>query len=151
MVKVVASQRGIPAGSQHFEHAAAQPQNGNIKGTAAQIVHRDNAFLPGIQAIGNRRRRRFVQQTQHVQPSQTRSVFGTLTLCIIKISRNGDHHAVQIPFQRSFRTLGKSSEDIGRNPYRVNRTGSGQHHRQAVVAGLKLIRQVRVTRQYVGQ
>ncbi|MNT59262.1 NAD-specific glutamate dehydrogenase [compost metagenome] len=94
VVKVVAAQRGIAAGGQHFEHAAAQPQNGNIKGAAAQIVNRDDAFLPGIQAIGNRCRRRFVQQAQHVQPGHTRSVLGALALCIVKICGNGDHHAV---------------------------------------------------------
>ena len=99
MVKIVAAERGITAGRQHFKHAAAQTQNRNIKSTAAKIVDSNHAFLTGVQTIGNRCCGRFVQQTQYVQARQTRGVFGPLTLCIVKVSRNGDYHAIQFAGQ----------------------------------------------------
>ncbi|GBE69703.1 hypothetical protein EKINANG_13530 [Enterobacter sp. KINAN-G] len=151
MVEVIAAQRGIPAGRQHFKYPAAQAQDRDIKCPAAEIVNRDHPFLTGIEAVGNRRRRRFVQQTQHVQARQTRGVFGALTLCIIKVGRNGDHHAVQIAAERGRSTLRQRFEDVSRNTNRVQQTGRGRNHRQAVFTGLQLIRQMRVAGLNIGQ
>jgi hypothetical protein len=44
-IKVIASQRRVATGGQHFKHAFGQTQNTDIKGTAAQIIDSDNALL----------------------------------------------------------------------------------------------------------
>ena len=151
MVEVIAAQRGIPAGRQHFKHPAAQAQDRDIKGTAAEIVNRNHPFLTGVEAVGNRRRRRFVQQAQHVQACQTRGVFGALTLCIVKIGRNGDDYAVQIAAKRRRRARRQRFKDVGGNANRVQQTGRGRNHRQAVFTGLQLIRQMRIAGLNIGQ
>ncbi len=54
-----------------------------------------------------------------MQARQTRRVFGALTLGVIEIGRNGDHHAIQLAFQRRGRAGGQRLEDIGGNTDRV--------------------------------
>ena len=129
MVKIIAAERGITAGRQHFKHATAQAQNRNIKRTAAKIVDCDHAFLTGVQTIRDRRCGRFVQQTQYVQARQTRGVFGPLTLCIVKVSRNGDYHAVQFAGQRFGSPRGQRFQNISGDAHRIKQTGSGFNHR----------------------
>ena len=137
MVKIVAAERGITAGRQHFKHAATQAQNRNIKSTAAKVIDRDHAFLTGIQAISDRRSGRFVQQTQYVQARQTRGVFRPLTLCIVKVSRNGDHYAIQFAGQRFGCPRGQRFQNVSGYAHRIKQTGSGFNHRQAVFARLE--------------
>ena len=87
MVKIVAAERGVTAGRQHFKHAATQAQNRNIKSTAAEVVDRNYPFLTGIEAVSDRRSGRLVEQAQYVQARQTRRVFRPLTLSIVESKR----------------------------------------------------------------
>ncbi|MNS28348.1 NAD-specific glutamate dehydrogenase [compost metagenome] len=119
MVEVVAAEGRIAAGRQHFKHTTAEAQNGDIKGAATEIVNGNHPFLTGVEAVGNRRSGRFVEQAQNVQARQTCSVFGTLTLGIVEVSRNRDHHAVQLAFKRCRRTRRQRFENIGRDANRI--------------------------------
>ena len=79
-----------------------------------------------------------------MQARQTRGVFGALSLCVVKIGRNGDHYAVQIAAKRRRRARRQRFEDISGNTNWVQQTGRRGNHRQTVFTGLQLIRQVRV-------
>ena len=96
LVKVVAAQRRVTVGGQHLEHALGQFQDGNIKRAAAQVIHGIHTFRGVIQAVGNRCRSRFVQQTQHIQSGQFGGIFGGLALRIVKIRWHGNHRADQV-------------------------------------------------------
>ena len=86
-----------------------------------------------------------------MQARQTRGVFGALTLCVVKIGRNGNDYAVQIAAERGGRTRRQRFEDVGGNTNRVQQTGRGCDHRQAVFTGLQLIRQMRIAGLDIGQ
>ena len=86
-----------------------------------------------------------------MQARQTRGVFGALTLCVVKIGRNSNDHAVQIAAERRRSARRQRFEDVSRNTNRVQQTGRGCDHRQAVFTGLQLIRQMRVAGLNIGQ
>ncbi|MNZ64923.1 NAD-specific glutamate dehydrogenase [compost metagenome] len=77
-----------------------------------------------------------------MQARQTRGVFGALTLCIVEICGYGDHDAIEIAFKRRGCARSQGFQDIGRNANRVQQSGIGSNHRQAVFTRLELIRQM---------
>ena len=81
---------GVAVGSQHFEHAISDLQNGHIEGAATQIVNQNllAAFL--VKAISQRRGGRLVDDTQNFQTGDTTGVLGGLTLAVAEIGRHGD-------------------------------------------------------------
>ncbi len=95
MVEIVAAQRRVAVGGEHFEHALGQFQDGNIECAAAQVIHRIDAFGGVIQPVGDGGGGRFVQQAQHVEPGQFRRILGGLALCIVKVGGHGDDRADQ--------------------------------------------------------
>ena len=77
--------------------------NGNIKGSTTEIVdrHLAIAFLL-FQAVCQSGRCGFVDNPLDVQPGNLSSIFGRLTLRIIKISRHSDHGLVHLMTQIIF-------------------------------------------------
>ena len=51
MVEVVAAQGRIAAGGQDFEDTAGQAQDGNVEGSATQVVDGHQAFRALVQAL----------------------------------------------------------------------------------------------------
>ena len=62
IVNIVAAQMRVAIGGDHFEDAVVQLEDRNIEGAAAQVVDCDDAVLLFVETIGERRRRRFVDQ-----------------------------------------------------------------------------------------
>jgi hypothetical protein len=76
---------------------AIQQQDGDVERPAAQVVHREQPVLLLLQPVRQRRRRRLVQDAQHVQPRQPPRVLRGLSLRVVEISRHGDHRAAHRP------------------------------------------------------
>eukprot|EP00976_Prorocentrum_cordatum_P064495 1177516-Prorocentrum_minimum.AAC.2 len=68
-VKVLASQVGVASGGEHLEEAAVELEEGYIEGAAAEIEdeHRLRLALRLVQTVGQRRRRRLVDDAHHLQ------------------------------------------------------------------------------------
>jgi hypothetical protein len=134
VVEVVAAQRGIAAGGQHFKHALAQLQDRDIEGAAAQIVDGVDAFRAVIQAVGDGGRRRLAQQAQHVQAGQLGRILGGLALGVVEVGRHGDDRAHQIVAQRIFRALAQRGQDLRRHFHRALHAGDGLqlHHARRI-------------------
>ncbi|GCN87055.1 hypothetical protein ExPCM12_00689 [Escherichia coli] len=79
-----------------------------------------------------------------MQPRQTRRVFGALTLGIVKVRRNGDNYTIQLACQGFSCPRRQCFEDVRRNAHRVQQPRRRFNHRQAIFAGLELIRQMRI-------
>ena len=113
LVVIVTPQSRVTACGQHLEHALCQAQDRNVKRATAQIEHGVNAFAGVVQPVGNGSRRGFVDQAQHVQPRQLRSVFGGLALGVVKVSGHGDDRAVQVVVEGVFGAVTQRGQNFG--------------------------------------
>ncbi|MNV40699.1 NAD-specific glutamate dehydrogenase [compost metagenome] len=98
-----------------------------------------------IQAIGNGRGGRLIQQAQHVQASQASSIARRLALCVVKVSGHGNHRAHQIVAQYVFGALAQHRQNLSRH---LNRAQVALHRANAHHAGRvhKLVRRPRGAR-----
>ncbi len=119
MIEIITPQRRISARGQHLENTTGQAQDRNIKSTAAEIENGIDALRGIVQAIRDGGSRRFIQQTQHMQPCELRRILGGLALCIVKISRHGDYRAGQLPAKRSFGSHAQGFENFCRDLHRT--------------------------------
>ena len=90
LVEVVAAEVVVAAGRQHLDHAVADLDERNVKCAAAEVVNQNLLRLSVVEAVGERRRRRLVDDAQHVQPRDAPRVARSLTLAVREIRRNGD-------------------------------------------------------------
>ena len=91
IVKIVAAQMGIAVGGQNLDDAVADLNDGNIKGTAAQVVHHDLLLFLIVQAVGQSRSRGLVDNTLYLQARDLARILGGLALGVIEIRRNRDN------------------------------------------------------------
>src|SRR5690606_3515916 len=69
LVPVVTTQVVVTGGGAHLDHAVAQLQQRDVERTATEVEDQDGLFLLAlVQAVGQRGRRRLVDDAQDVQP-----------------------------------------------------------------------------------
>ena len=123
VVEVVAAQMGIAVGGFYFEYAVAQFQDADIEGAAAQVIHQDGMVVGLVDAVSQGSRRRFVDDTQNFQTRNLACIFGSLTLGIGEVSRNGDDRLgygfSQIFFRVRFQLLQNHGGDFFRGEFLV--------------------------------
>jgi len=101
-VEIPAAQSHVAVGGQRPELEAIEFQDRDVKGPAAQIVHQHppraalKAVLiwlhePLLITVGQRRGRRFVDDVQHFEPSQSPRVLRGLAAGLVKERRYRDH------------------------------------------------------------
>ncbi len=90
LVEVVAAEVGVAIGGLHLEDAIAQLQHGDVKGAAAEVVDGDALVLLLVEAVGQRGRRRLVDDAQHLQPGDASGVAGGLALGVVEVGGDGD-------------------------------------------------------------
>ena len=111
VIEVITAQMRIAVCGLDLEHTVAEFQNGNIEGTAAQVVYGDGFFFFGIlvKTEGQRSRRRFIYNALYVQTSNLARILGRLPLGVVKIRGNGynrlAYRFAQIIFSRFFHFL----------------------------------------------
>ena len=89
-VPIVAAEVGVAVGRFDFKNAVADFEHGNVERAAAQIVNRDLLVLLLVQTVGERCRRRLIDNSQHFETGDLARVFGRVALRVVEISRNGD-------------------------------------------------------------
>ena len=137
-VEIVAAQRRIAARRQHLEDALLQPQQGEIESTAAEVVDRVEALAALVQAVGQRRRRRFVDQAQHFQPGDAGGVAGRGACGIVEIGRNRDDGTFDRLFQRDLGTQAQGLQDLRRDLDRRTRLAADAQFHHVGLAGARL-------------
>ena len=98
-VEVVAAQVRIAVGADHAEHAVGHFQHRDVERAAAQVEDHDLLVLFPIQAVGQGRGRRLVDDPRDFQPGDLAGVFGGLPLGVVEIGRHGDHGLVHLVAQ----------------------------------------------------
>ncbi|MCY1355612.1 NAD-specific glutamate dehydrogenase [compost metagenome] len=142
MVEIVTAQSAVAASRQHLEHPAGQPQDGNVEGAAAEVVDRHHALGLLVEAVGHRCSGRLVEQAQHAEASQARSVLGGLALGIVEIGRDGDHRADQLTTKGRLGALAQALENLRRDFYRALRALHRVDERHVRLALDEAIRQL---------
>ncbi len=82
---------GIAIGGDHLKDAFMQLENGDVEGSAAEIVDRDDAFFLAIETIRQGGGCRLIDQAQNFEAGHASRILGSLPLGIIEVSRHGDH------------------------------------------------------------
>ena len=90
MVEIVAAEMGVAVGRLDLENAVAQLEDRHIESAAAEVEDEDRLVVVLVKAIGQRRRRRLVDDAEHVETRDLAGVFRSLPLAVVEISRNGD-------------------------------------------------------------
>ena len=90
VVDVVAAEMRVAVGGDDFEDSVVQLEDGNVEGAAAEVVDGDNAVLLFVEAIGERRGSRLVDQAKNFQSGDAAGVFRGLALRVVEICGNGD-------------------------------------------------------------
>ena len=89
-VEILAAQECVAIGRFDLEDAVADFEDRDVEGAAAEIVDGDLAGLFLVEAVGERRRRRLVDDAQDLEAGDLAGVLGRLALGIVEIGRNGD-------------------------------------------------------------
>src|SRR6202021_4187720 len=85
IIPVVPTEVSIAVRRLHLENAFTNLQNRNIKCTTAKIIYGNFFVLLLIEAVGQRRCRRFVDNTKHLHAGNSASVLCRFPLWVVKI------------------------------------------------------------------
>ena len=89
-VEILAAEERVAIGRLHLEHAVADFEDRDVEGAAAEIVDGDDAGAFLVEAIGERRRGRLVDDAQNLKAGDLAGVLGRLTLGVVEIGGDGD-------------------------------------------------------------
>ena len=84
----------VAVGGKHLEHAILEFQDGNVERAAAQVVNRNRAAIPLVEAVGQRRRSRLVDDAQHFESGEPARIAGGRALRVVEVRRHGNHGAI---------------------------------------------------------
>ena len=117
-VEVVAPQVGVAGRGQHLDDAVLDVQDRDVDGAAAEVVDDDLGLFFQVDGIGQRRRRRFVDDALDVEPGDAAGVLGGLALGVVEIGRDGDDHAFDGVAQVAVGRVLELEQDHGGNLFR---------------------------------
>ena len=134
VIEIVAAQRGVAVGREHLEHAARELEDRDVERAAAEVVDGIDALRRIVEAVGDRRRGRLVQQAQHLDPRQPRGVLGRLALRVVEVRGNRHHRADEMAAQARLGALAQRAQDLRRDLDRALDAGAGRelHHARLV-------------------
>ena len=86
-VDVVAAQVRVAAGRQHLEDAVFDAKNRDVERAAAEVVDGDEPGVALVEAVGERRRRRLVDDAQDVEAGDAAGVARRRALRVVEVRR----------------------------------------------------------------
>ena len=119
LVKILATQKGVAIGGEHFELLFAIDvgnfDDGDVKRAAAQVIYRDLAvaFFVFVHSKGQGRGGGLVDDALDIQTGNTARVLGGLALSVVEIGRHGDHRVGHFFAQVVLGGLLHFSQDVG--------------------------------------
>ncbi len=90
LVEVLAAEEGVAIGRLDLEDAVAEFEDGDVEGAAAEVEDGDLLFVLLVEAVGQRRRGRLVDDAQHVETGDLAGILGRLALGVVEVGRDGD-------------------------------------------------------------
>ena len=89
-VEVVSAQVRVAVRGQDLEDPVLHPQNGDVERPAAEVVDRDQALANALEAVGQRRRGRLVDDAHDIEAGDATGVLGRLTLAVVEVRGHRD-------------------------------------------------------------
>ena len=93
----------ITVGCQHLDDAVADFDNGNIEGTAAEVIYHNLLLFFVVKTVSQRCCGRLVDDTFYFQTCNLTCILGCLTLCIVEVCGNGNNGLRYLFTQVAFR------------------------------------------------
>ena len=90
LVEVVAAEVRVAVGGLHFDDALAHFEDGNVERAAAEVVHGDRLVLLLVEAVGQRRRGRLVDDAHDFEPGDLAGVLRRLALGVVEVRGHRD-------------------------------------------------------------
>ena len=101
----------VAVGAEDFDQLVADFEDAHVERAAAQVEHDDLLVLLLLQAVGERRGGRLVDDAADLQPGDLAGVLGRLALRVVEIGRNGDDRLVDLVAEIAFGRLLELAED----------------------------------------
>jgi hypothetical protein len=118
LVDVVAAEVGVAVGGLDLDDPFADLENRDVEGAAAEVEDGDRLVLLLVEAVGERRRRRLVDQPLDVEPGDLAGVLGRLALGVVEVRRHGDHRlrppSAEVVLRRLLELLQDHRRDLRR-------------------------------------
>src|SRR5690349_19769456 len=93
----------VTVGGDDLEDALVQAEDGDIEGTAAEVVDGNDAVALLVEAVGERSRGGLVDEAQDLESGDAAGVFSGLALRIVEVGGHGDNGLLH---RRAEETLG---------------------------------------------
>ena len=90
LVQVVAAKVRVAVGRFHLDHALAHFQNRDVERAAAEVEHGNRLVPLLVEPVGQRGRRRFVDDAHDLEPGDLPGILGRLPLRVVEVRRHGD-------------------------------------------------------------
>ena len=87
LVEVVAAEVRVAVGRLHLDDALADLEDRDVERAAAEVVDGDRLVLLLVEAVGQRRRRRLVDDAHHLEAGDLAGVLGRLALRVVEVRR----------------------------------------------------------------
>ena len=91
LVEVVAAEVRVAVGRLDLDDAFADFEDRDVERAAAEVVDGDRFVLLLVEAVGERRRGRLVDDAHHFEAGDLAGVLGRLPLRVVEVRRHGDH------------------------------------------------------------
>ncbi len=90
LIEIVAAEVRVAVGRLHLDDALADLENRDVEGAAAEVVHGNRFVRLLVEAVGERRGRRLVDDAQDVEAGDLAGVLRRLPLRVVEVGRHGD-------------------------------------------------------------
>ncbi len=118
LVEVVAAEMRVAVGRLDLDDAFADFENRDVERAAAEVVDRDGLVLLLVEAVGQRRRCRLVDDAQDVEAGNLAGVLRRLSLRVVEVRGHGDDRIgdllAEIVLSRLLQLLQDHRGDFGR-------------------------------------
>ncbi len=91
LVEVVAAEVVVARGGLHLEHALAELEHRHVERAAAEVEDEDRLIALLVEAVGERRGGRLVDDPQHLEAGDLAGVLGGVALGVVEVRRDRDH------------------------------------------------------------
>ena len=150
LVEVVAAEVVVARGGLDLEDAVADLEHGHVEGAAAEVEDEDRLVGLLVEAVGQRRGGRLVDDALDVEAGDLAGVLGRLALVVVEVRRDGDDRAVDRVAEIGLGVGLELLQDHRADLRRAVLLAAGVHARVAVGAADDLVRDDRLLLAHLG-